>query len=306
MSGTNNNLQSSDPTFDPRGNAAVGEFYSSGGKNDSTGREPFEDTSRDFIGGGDRHATTGGHHSSGLTGGDYSSGGGIGGATSRTGNTGIGGATGGFEAGRNTGDDFGSSRTGGLTGGDSYGSDRAARDYDSRTGEHEHHSHSGTHTGTHTGTGEYRTGDNRGEDRSAGYDRSQGGPGNQGISEYQGREHSGPVSGGAAGTDRFDVDRESSGAYGEGTYGKDTGDKTQVNQNITRTGRDFTGGATASGGAYTDDFAKTGLTGRETTTTGVNDQHGQSTAATGTHDQEHHKQGLMEKVKNVIGGHKGE
>jgi hypothetical protein len=52
----------------------------------STGREPFEDTSR-----------------------------GVGGATSRTGTTAGGPATGGFEAGRNTGDNFGSSRTGGVS-----------------------------------------------------------------------------------------------------------------------------------------------------------------------------------------------
>lgn len=46
---------SNDPHFDSQGRAAQGEFYSSGGLNDSTGREPFEDgrhIETEVIGGG--------------------------------------------------------------------------------------------------------------------------------------------------------------------------------------------------------------------------------------------------------------
>jgi hypothetical protein len=96
---------------------------------------------------------------------------------------------------------------------------------------------------------------------------------------------------GAAGTDRFDVDRSSSGAN-TGSYGhqQDTG--------VSRHGitGDFDNNATApTGGAYSNPDAKTGLTGREHTTTGVSDQHGHAT--------EQHQGGLLDKVKAMLPGH---
>jgi hypothetical protein len=147
---------------------------------------------------------------------------------------------------------------------------------------------SNTSASNYASTTEHSSGlghSSHGDDRSAAYDRNQGGPGNQGIS-------GGGLSG-AAGTDRFDVDRSSSGVTGTGVHGQDSG--------VSRHGPtgDFANNATSSGGAYDNPNAKTGLTGRETTQTGVSDQHGNATH-TGT---EAHGGGLIDKVKGMLGGH---
>jgi hypothetical protein len=156
----------------------------------------------------------------------------------------------------------------GASSGQHYGSNTAASDYSSNT----------------TGLGQSHTSglghSNIGEDRSAGYARNQGGPGNEGITGHN--------LSGAAGTDRFDVDRSSSGAYGNNDANK------HMDSGITRTGGDFTNNATATGGAYSNPDAKTGLTGREHTTTGVPDQHGHAT--------EQHSGGILDKVKGMLGG----
>ncbi|KAJ9098284.1 hypothetical protein QFC21_004613 [Naganishia friedmannii] len=149
-------------------------------------------------------------------------------------------------------------------GGAQYGSNTAAQDYSSTT----------------SGLGHQSGHSNIGEDRSAGYARNQGGPGNEGIT--------GNNLSGAAGTDRFDVDRSSSGAYGHNDANK------HMDSGVTRTGGDFTNNVTATGGAYANPDAKTGLTGREHTTTGVQDQHGNAT--------EQHSGGLLDKVKGMLGG----
>jgi hypothetical protein len=162
-----------------------------------------------------------------------------------------------------------------------YGSNTSASNYDSNT------SHGLGHSGS-----------NIGEDRSAGYARNTGGPGNQGVA--------GSNLGGAAGTDRFDVDRSSSGVAGIGS-------NTHQDTGVSRHGitGDFDNNATAPrGGAYSNPDAKTGLTGREHTSTGVPDQHGNATstsstaAHTGEHAAEQHASGgILGKVKAVLGGH---
>ncbi len=89
-----------------------------------------------------------------------------------------------------------------------------------------------------------------------------------GVNEYQGSDSRGVTSGGAAGTDRFDVDRNSSGATDRfnDSYGNPSGDKTYGADN-TNTGSGIGGdnlNQDASGtGAYNNPYAKTGLTGRE-------------------------------------------
>ncbi|GHJ85020.1 hypothetical protein NliqN6_1422 [Naganishia liquefaciens] len=159
-----------------------------------------------------------------------------------------------------------------------YGSNTAASNYASTT---EHPSGLG-HSGSHTGN-----------DRSAGFARDSGNPGNQGVA--------GSNLSGAAGTDRFDVDRNASGV--NTGYGHDDAHKHQ-DTGISRHGPtgDFDNNATSTGGAYDNPDAKTGLTGREHTTTGVPDQHGNATH-TG-HGEAHSSGGLMDKVKSVLGGHK--
>ncbi|KAJ9110253.1 hypothetical protein QFC19_001656 [Naganishia cerealis] len=161
----------------------------------------------------------------------------------------------------------------GASSGNQYGSNTAASNYDSTT--------SGL-----------------GEDRSAGYARTQGGPGNEGITGHN--------LSGAAGTDRFDVDRASSGVTG-GAYGQSDVNK-QTDSGLNRHQGDFTNNQTATGGAYSNPEARTGLTGREHTTTGVPDQHGNATHTTEghsgtTHTTEGHSGGLIDKVKGMLGGH---
>jgi hypothetical protein len=62
---------------------------------------------------------------------------------------------------------------------------------------------------------------------------------------------------------------------------------------LTRHGDDFTRGDTADS-AYKN-YDATGLSGREKTTTGVHDNNLEGTGA--------HKEGIMDKIKHVIGGH---
>ncbi|KAJ9119424.1 hypothetical protein QFC24_005657 [Naganishia onofrii] len=197
--------------------------------------------------------------------------------------------TGSHHTGTGIGSGVGATSGLGASSGAHYGSNTAASDYSSNTtGLGQSHT-SGLGQGqSHTsGLGH----SNVGEDRSAGYARTQGGPGNEGIT--------GNNLSGAAGTDRFDVDRSSSGAYGHNDANK------HIDSGVTRTGGDFTNSATATGGAYSNPDAKTGLTGREHTTTGVPDQHGHATEQhTGHATGEQHSGGILDKVKGMLGGHK--
>jgi len=174
-------------------------------------------------------------------------------------------------------------------------------DYNHRTVGHGAHTGTGL-TGGHPGAGVTGASDStvygsntaaRDFDQStsgsaAGYDRS-GGVGNQGVAGFQGSDHRGPVSGGAAGTDRFDTDR--SGEHGH-TVGNKGSDDHKLS-GLTRHGDDFTKGDTADS-AYKN-YDATGLSGREKTTTGVHDNNLEGTGA--------HKEGIMDKIKHVIGGH---
>jgi hypothetical protein len=174
-----------------------------------------------------------------------------------------------------------------------YGSSNAAREYENATDRR-------TGSGL-TGSGLAGSGE------AAGYDRSSGGIGNQGVGAFQGSEHGGPISGGAAGTDRFDTSRDHgvtrdtsiTGASSTTTgtqYGHDSDNKAANDHKlsgITRHGDDFTKGDTADSAYH--NYQPTGLTGREETTTGVHDKNLESTGA--------HKEGLLDKVKNLIGGH---
>jgi len=198
--------------------------------------------------------------------------GGQGGASGLTGDT--------LAGGNSTGDVAGGYL--GATGGSNYGSDRAAAQYERDT--------SGLGSGQTRGSGN----DENTPDLSAGHGRSVGGPGNMGVSDYQGSA-SGPISSGAAGTDRFDAG-EPLAREGSGHYGQADAEKNQTNHSVSRHGHDFTGGHTATGGAYTNEYAKTGLTGRETTTTGVPDQQGERTQ----------NQSLLDKVKHAVGIHKSD
>jgi len=312
MSNYNSNQDVSDPTFDSQGNAAVGQFYSSGGKNDTTGREPFEDTSRDFIGQSGNNVGSslrdGGNYDSSATSGQYDSGA-VGGGQYDSGATGgIGGGSGGrreeiateVETGRGmtgSGPTFGGEGLSGQTG-DNYGSNTSAGNYAQDTSNLDQGAAGGLTGDNYASSGAGGiTGDN--VDKSAGYGQDSGNPGNMGVGGYGG-ERGNVVSGGAAGTDRFDSN------YGDGvggdkrfgqedeeTYGNPSGKKVTSNQGIGRHGDDFTGGFAATGGAYTNESAKTGLTGREGTATGVQDQNAQPTQ----------HQGFIGKVMNVLGGH---
>ncbi|KAG7575491.1 hypothetical protein FFLO_00310 [Filobasidium floriforme] len=136
------------------------------------------------------------------------------------------------------------------------------------------------------------------------FDQRTGSAGNMGVGNYQGSNEHGVVSGGAAGTDRFDAPRRDNehithtdrltgtGADHGHTVGNKGSDDHKLS-GVTRHGDDFTKGDTADS-AYKN-YDATGLTGRENTTTGVHDNNLEGTGA--------HKEGLMDKVKNLIGGH---
>ncbi|KAI5453026.1 hypothetical protein NCC49_006556 [Naganishia albida] len=183
-----------------------------------------------------------------------------------------------------------------------YGSNTSASNYASNTSSSG--LGSGSHGLGHSSTTEHshglgHSGSNMGEDRSAGFNRATGGPGNQGVQ--------GSHLGGAANTDKFDAPREHSSVgtgIGSGPHAQDSG--------VTRHGPtgDFDNTATApKGGAYVNDDARTALTGREHTSTGVPDMHGNATSTsstathTGEHGAEHSSGGLLGKVKAVLGGH---
>jgi len=175
-----------------------------------------------------------------------------------------------------------------------------------------HGAHTGTGvTGGHPGAGV--TGANTGASDSTvygsntaarDYDQRTESAGNMGVAHHQGSDSHGPVSGGAAGTDRFDAPRRdhddvtrTDKITGTGAeHGHSVGDKGADDHKLsglTRHGDDFTKGDTADS-AYKN-YDATGLSGRETTTTGVHDNNLEGTGA--------HKEGLMDKVKHVFGGH---
>jgi len=231
--------------------------------------------------------------------------------------------TGGHMAGNQTGDAPGGVQTGSGsfgTGRDVAQDDRKMTDKikDAVTGNNDN---DGTHRqtvghGAHTGTG--LTGGHPGAGVTGGsdstvygsntaardFDQSTGSVGNQGVAHHQGSDHHGPISGGAAGTDRFDAPRRDnenithtdkitgSGADHGHTVG-DKGSDDHKLSGLTRHGDDFTKGDTADS-AYKN-YDATGLSGREKTTTGVHDNNLEGTGA--------HKEGLMDKVKHVFGGH---
>lgn len=192
------------------------------------------------------------------------------------------------------------------------------------------HVDNGGATGTHPASGFTGQGSDKSQYGSntdaANYDRTTSGAGRTGSIGNEGvkAQYTEGVSGGAANTDKFDVSRETSSVGRHGTddlseqhgttadtdatkgssnlagapsnYGKDAANKDSNDHKasgITRHGDDFTRGDTADS-AYKNNDA-TGLTGREKTTTGVHDNNLQSTG--------HEKEGLMDKVKNALGGH---
>lgn len=150
---------SSDPHYDSQGRAAQGEFYSSGGLNESTGREPFEDgrsIEKETIGG---RSTDDSFTSSSNTGAATGFGSNTGTSTQYGSNTAANeyerstsgaATTTGLGAGAGSGSSFDNTRSG-LTDDDNYGSSRTGGDNDVDDRSHGYGQHKGQgNLGGHT------------------------------------------------------------------------------------------------------------------------------------------------------------